>query len=93
MSAPGCPWCQERVCEERDEWLKPHEHRQRRYNGWGVVEQDVLPGLGAPKESAWRNRLYLRGLRLYYDEIIGRPELSGLGRMAEVIGMTEAGWA
>lgn len=53
----------------------------------------MLPGLGAPKESAWRNRLYLRGLRLYYDEIIGRPELSGLGRMAEVIGMTEAGWA
>ena len=22
------------------------------YDGWGVVEQDVLPGMGAPKESA-----------------------------------------
>jgi inosose dehydratase len=34
------------------------------YNGWGVVEQDVLPGMGAPKESAARNREYLRGLGL-----------------------------
>jgi inosose dehydratase len=30
------------------------------YNGWGVVEQDVLPGMGKPKESAYRNREYLR---------------------------------
>ena len=34
------------------------------YDGWGVVEQDVLPGMGAPKESAARNRAYLRGLGL-----------------------------
>ena len=34
------------------------------YNGWGVVEQDVLPGMGAPKESAARNREYLRRLGL-----------------------------
>ena len=34
------------------------------YNGWGVVEQDVLPGMGSPKESAARNREYLRGLGL-----------------------------
>jgi inosose dehydratase len=32
------------------------------YDGWGVVEQDVLPGLGKPKESAKRNREYLHSL-------------------------------
>ncbi len=32
------------------------------YDGWGVVEQDVLPGMGAPKESAKRNRDYIRSL-------------------------------
>jgi len=30
------------------------------YDGWIVVEQDVLPGLGTPRESALRNREYLR---------------------------------
>lgn len=34
------------------------------YTGWGVVEQDVLPGMGSPKESALRNREYLRSLGL-----------------------------
>jgi inosose dehydratase len=34
------------------------------YRGWGVVEQDVLPGMGSPKESAQRNRNYLRGIGL-----------------------------
>jgi len=34
------------------------------YDGWIVVEQDVLPGLGAPLESAKRNREYLRGIGL-----------------------------
>ena len=34
------------------------------YDGWGVVEQDVLPGMGSPKESAARNRAYLRKLGL-----------------------------
>jgi inosose dehydratase len=34
------------------------------YDGWGVVEQDVLPGMGAPKESARRNREYIRTLGL-----------------------------
>lgn len=33
-------------------------HR-RGYDGWIVVEQDVLPGLGSPKESAARNRAFL----------------------------------
>jgi inosose dehydratase len=32
------------------------------YDGWGVVEQDVLPGMGAPKESAKRNRDFIRSL-------------------------------
>lgn len=32
------------------------------YDGWIVVEQDVLPGLGAPAESAARNRRFLQGL-------------------------------
>ncbi len=34
------------------------------YKGWVVVEQDVLPGMGRPKESAARNRAYLRSIGL-----------------------------
>lgn len=34
------------------------------YTGWITVEQDVLPGMGAPKESATRNREFLRTLGL-----------------------------
>jgi inosose dehydratase len=32
--------------------------------GWVVVEQDVLPGMGAPKASARRNRAYLSNIGL-----------------------------
>jgi inosose dehydratase len=32
------------------------------YDGWVVVEQDVLPGMGNPRESARRNREYLRAI-------------------------------
>jgi inosose dehydratase len=32
------------------------------YGGWIVVEQDVLPGMGSPRESARRNRDYLRSI-------------------------------
>jgi inosose dehydratase len=32
------------------------------YGGWVVVEQDVLPGMGAPLDSAVRNRQFLRRL-------------------------------
>ena len=39
------------------DWLE-----DRDYSGWIVVEQDVLPGMGSPKESALRNRQYLRSL-------------------------------
>jgi inosose dehydratase len=31
----------------------------RQYDGYVLVEQDVLPGMGAPAESALRNRQYL----------------------------------
>ena len=34
------------------------------YRGWIVVEQDVLPGMGSPLQSATRNRDYLRQLGL-----------------------------
>jgi inosose dehydratase len=32
------------------------------YEGWIVVEQDVVPGMGSPRESAQVSRDYLRGL-------------------------------
>lgn len=38
--------------------------REQGYDGWLTVEQDVLPGMGSPKESARRNREYLRSLGL-----------------------------
>jgi inosose dehydratase len=38
-------------------WLDAHSYR-----GYVTVEQDVLPGMGTPKESARRNRQLLRGL-------------------------------
>ena len=34
------------------------------YDGWLVVEQDVLPSMGTPQESASRNRAFLRSLSL-----------------------------
>ena len=34
------------------------------YNGWIVVEQDVLPGMGQPKECALYNRNYIKSLGL-----------------------------
>lgn len=40
-------------------WLK-----QAGYSGYALVEQDVLPGMGAPKESARRNREYLKSLEV-----------------------------
>jgi inosose dehydratase len=39
------------------------------YDGWGVVEQDVLPGMGKPKESAQRNRAYLASIGLAHHAI------------------------
>jgi inosose dehydratase len=34
------------------------------YDGWIVVEQDILPGMGQPRESARRNREYLASIGL-----------------------------
>jgi inosose dehydratase len=36
--------------------------RGQGYAGWLVVEQDVLPGMGTPLESAKRNRAFVAGL-------------------------------
>jgi inosose dehydratase len=38
-------------------WLK-----NSGYAGYVLVEQDVLPGMGSPKDSALRNRQYLRSI-------------------------------
>lgn len=38
--------------------------RERGYDDWLTVEQDVLPGMGTPRESAARNRRELEGLGL-----------------------------
>ena len=42
-------------------WLK-----DAGYSGYVLVEQDVLPGMGSPKESARRNREYLRSIEHHY---------------------------
>ncbi len=38
-------------------WLSAQD-----YKGYALVEQDVLPGMGTPKESAQRNREYVRSI-------------------------------
>ena len=38
--------------------------QERDWSGWIVVEQDVLPGMGTPYQSASRNRDYLDTLGL-----------------------------
>jgi len=38
------------------------ELRRAEYDGWLVVEQDIVAGLGTPAESAARNRAFLRAL-------------------------------
>jgi inosose dehydratase len=42
-------------------WLKANH-----YEGYVLVEQDILPGMGAPRESARRNREYLRSIEHNY---------------------------
>jgi inosose dehydratase len=39
----------------------------RKYAGYVLVEQDILPGMGSPKESARRNRQYLRSIEANFD--------------------------
>src|SRR5579862_7029807 len=41
-------------------WLENH-----RYDGFVLVEQDVLPGMGTPKQSARRNREYLSSIQAH----------------------------
>ncbi len=43
-------------------WLK-----KTGYSGYTLVEQDVLPGMGSPKESARRNLQYLRSIEHNYS--------------------------
>jgi inosose dehydratase len=38
----------------------------RDYKGYALVEQDILPGMGTPKESAARNREYLRSIEKHF---------------------------
>ncbi len=40
------------------------ELNKQKYDGWIVVEQDVLPGMGNPKICALRNREYIKSLGL-----------------------------
>jgi len=40
------------------------ELKERNYEGWIVVEQDVLPGMGSPKICALNNRNYIGSLAL-----------------------------
>lgn len=37
---------------------------EQNYDGWIVVEQDVLPGMGTPRASALRNREHLQSIGL-----------------------------
>lgn len=37
---------------------------EKGYNGWIVVEQDVLPGMGSPKKCAGNNRKFIKSLGL-----------------------------
>ena len=37
---------------------------EKGFDGWIVVEQDVLPGMGAPKKCAFNNREFIRSLGL-----------------------------
>ena len=44
------------------------------YSGYMLVEQDILPGMGAPKESARRNREYLRSIEHNFASAEHEPE-------------------
>ncbi len=39
----------------------------RDYKGFVLVEQDILPGMGTPKESAARNREYIRSIEANFS--------------------------
>jgi inosose dehydratase len=48
----------------------------RDYKGYMLVEQDILPGMGTPKESAARNREYIRSIEAnFVQEQLLAPSL------------------
>jgi inosose dehydratase len=49
---------------------------RRDYKGYVLVEQDILPGMGTPKESAARNREYIRSIAANFTE--NSPQLSAI---------------
>lgn len=44
--------------------------RKTRYEGYVLVEQNVLPAMGSPAESARQNREYLRSLESVFAQTI-----------------------
>jgi len=54
--------------------------KARRYQGYVLVEQDVLPGMGAPRESAARNRAYLRSIESSFIEPNSTTKLAEIVR-------------
>jgi inosose dehydratase len=44
----------------------------RDYKGYCLVEQDILPGMGTPKESALRNHEYLHSIESNFTESFAR---------------------
>ncbi len=44
----------------------------KQYQGYVLVEQDILPGMGSPKESARRNREYLRSIEANFESATGK---------------------
>jgi inosose dehydratase len=48
-------------------WLSAQD-----YKGYCVVEQDILPGMGTPKESARRNREYILSIESNFTESLAR---------------------
>jgi inosose dehydratase len=48
-------------------WLSAQD-----YKGYCLVEQDILPGMGTPKESARRSREYLHSIEFNFIESLAR---------------------
>jgi inosose dehydratase len=44
----------------------------RSYDGYCLVEQDILPGMGTPKESARRSREYLHSIEFNFTQPLAR---------------------
>jgi inosose dehydratase len=40
----------------------------RNYDGYCLVEQDILPGMGTPKQSALRSREYLHSIEVHFTQ-------------------------